>query len=91
MGMPRQELWILENINNLECILFFNSGACFEYLSGSIYTPPRWAGRVGLEWVFRLLTTPRRVYKRYLWEPWFLIPVFFRDFFAKRDKRERRF
>jgi N-acetylglucosaminyldiphosphoundecaprenol N-acetyl-beta-D-mannosaminyltransferase len=91
MGMPRQELWILENFQKLDCPLFFNSGACFEYLSGSIFTPPRWAGKICLEWLFRLLTAPRRVYKRYLWEPWFLIPYFFRDLFAKRDRDERCF
>jgi N-acetylglucosaminyldiphosphoundecaprenol N-acetyl-beta-D-mannosaminyltransferase len=90
MGMPRQELWILDNFHKLDCGMFLNSGACFDFLSGEIYTPPRWAGNIGLEWLFRLLTTPRRVYKRYLWEPWFLIPYFFRDLRARRTRSGRR-
>jgi N-acetylglucosaminyldiphosphoundecaprenol N-acetyl-beta-D-mannosaminyltransferase len=75
MGMPRQEEWILSNRHAIQCNAIFQAGACFDYLAGTVYTPPRWAGRIGLEWLFRLCTTPGRVYKRYLWEPWFILPL----------------
>lgn len=84
IGMPRQEIWILRNLDRIGSTLIFNSGACFDYLTGTIPSPPRWAGQVGLEWLFRLFATPRRVYKRYLWEPWFLFPLFIKDIFKKR-------
>jgi N-acetylglucosaminyldiphosphoundecaprenol N-acetyl-beta-D-mannosaminyltransferase len=39
-------------------------------LAGAVQTPPRWRGRAGLEWLFRLITDPRRFAHRYLIEPW---------------------
>ena len=88
MGMPRQEEWILSNRHAVECNVIFQAGACFDYLAGAVYAPPRWAGRIGLEWLFRLCTSPRRVYKRYLWEPWFILPHCIDD--LKRKAGERR-
>lgn len=72
MGMPRQERWILENLDRVAAPVILPCGACFDYLAGQIRTPPRWAGRLGLEWLFRLATEPRRLFGRYLVEPLFL-------------------
>ncbi|MFV2044186.1 MAG: WecB/TagA/CpsF family glycosyltransferase, partial [Anaerolineales bacterium] len=47
--------------------------ACFDYVAGANPTPPRWMGQVGIEWLYRLLSEPRRLGKRYLVEPWFLL------------------
>jgi N-acetylglucosaminyldiphosphoundecaprenol N-acetyl-beta-D-mannosaminyltransferase len=41
-------------------------GAAFDFLSGSKRQAPRWMMRAGLEWVFRLITEPRRLWVRYL-------------------------
>jgi N-acetylglucosaminyldiphosphoundecaprenol N-acetyl-beta-D-mannosaminyltransferase len=84
MGMPRQEEWILNNRHAVDCNVIFQAGACFDYLAGAVYAPPRWTGRIGLEWLIRLCTSPRRVYKRYLWEPWFLLPRCIADLKKKR-------
>jgi N-acetylglucosaminyldiphosphoundecaprenol N-acetyl-beta-D-mannosaminyltransferase len=88
MGMPRQEEWILNNRHAVECNAIFQAGACFDYLAGAVYVPPRWVGRIGLEWLFRLCTSPRRVYKRYLWEPWFILPLCIAD--LKKKHRANR-
>ncbi len=88
MGMPLQEEWILNNRHAVECNVIFQAGACFDYLAGAVYAPPRWTGRIGLEWLFRLCTSPRRVYKRYLWEPWFILPLCIAD--LKKKHRENR-
>ena len=79
MGMPRQEYWILDNFYDIAACVVLASGACFDYLAGSIPTPPRWLGKIGLEWIYRLLHEPRRLWKRYLWEPWFILPLALRD------------
>jgi N-acetylglucosaminyldiphosphoundecaprenol N-acetyl-beta-D-mannosaminyltransferase len=42
------------------------AGATIDYVAGVIPAPPRWAGRVGLEWTFRLIAEPRRLWRRYL-------------------------
>ncbi len=73
MGMPRQEDWIVDNIDRLGGCVVFSVGAAFDYEAGVIATPPRWAGRIGLEWLFRLVSEPRRLFTRYLVEPWDLI------------------
>jgi len=84
MGMPRQERWILENLELLEANVVLNAGACFDYVAGAAPTPPRWAGRLGLEWLFRLIREPRRLARRYLVEPWFVLRLFLRDLVARR-------
>jgi N-acetylglucosaminyldiphosphoundecaprenol N-acetyl-beta-D-mannosaminyltransferase len=79
MGMPLQECWIVDNYHDIAANVMLNAGACFDYLAGVISTPPRWLGRIGMEWIFRLLHEPRRLRRRYLWEPWFILPLAFKD------------
>jgi N-acetylglucosaminyldiphosphoundecaprenol N-acetyl-beta-D-mannosaminyltransferase len=74
MGMPRQEYWILNALPSLNANVVFNCGAAFEYLAGEKYRPPRWAGQMGLEWLFRMVSEPRRLAGRYLLEPFRLLP-----------------
>jgi N-acetylglucosaminyldiphosphoundecaprenol N-acetyl-beta-D-mannosaminyltransferase len=78
MGMPRQERWIVRALPHLNTSLIFNCGAAFEYLVGAKYRPPRWAGQLGVEWLFRMLSEPRRLAGRYLIEPFCIIPLLVR-------------
>jgi len=80
MGMPRQENWILNNIDKIKTNVILPCGACMDYVAGATKTPPRWMGQVGLEWLYRLITEPRRLGKRYLVEPWFIALVFFKEY-----------
>lgn len=75
MGMPRQEHWILDNLDYLTANAILTAGACFDYIAGVIPTPPRWMGRAGLEWLYRLYSEPSRLARRYLVEPWALLPL----------------
>lgn len=79
MGMPLQEHWILENFERIEANVILTSGACFDYIAGVIPSPPRWMGRVGLEWLFRLVSEPRRLWRRYLLEPWYIAGLVLRE------------
>lgn len=79
MGMPRQEKWIVENFNQIETNVFLAGGACLEYFTGTVSKPPRWIGRLSLEWLYRFIGNPKRYYYRYLVEPVFLIPQFLKD------------
>jgi N-acetylglucosaminyldiphosphoundecaprenol N-acetyl-beta-D-mannosaminyltransferase len=81
MGMPRQEYWILENLEHIHTNAVLTSGACIDYVAGVVPTPPRWMGRLGLEWFYRLLNEPNRLWRRYLLEPWFLGKFFLKEFF----------
>lgn len=73
MGMIKQEEFLLRFVDNIQCDVIFQSGACLEYYVGKSKTPPRWSGRLGLEWVYRLLGDPKRLWKRYILEPILLL------------------
>ena len=68
-GAPRQEAWLHAHRDQLQAQAVLTCGACMEYVAGAVKTPPRWMGRLGLEWSFRLLENPRRFAFRYLIEP----------------------
>jgi N-acetylglucosaminyldiphosphoundecaprenol N-acetyl-beta-D-mannosaminyltransferase len=87
MGMPRQELWIADHIERLpECVIL-PSGACFGYIGGEQRMPPRWSGPLGLEWAFRLMAEPRRLWRRYLVEPFPVVVAIAAEIFRRRVLR----
>lgn len=75
MGMPRQECWIAQNHQHLSANVTFTSGGTLDCVSGQTPLAPRWLGQIGLEWLFRLATEPRRLAARYLLEPWVVVRV----------------
>lgn len=87
MGMPRQEEWILDNFDQIEANIILPSGACIDYVAGEVATPPRWMGRIGIEWLYRLLTEPRRLWRRYLVEPWFIASLFLKEYLTHLKKK----
>lgn len=89
MGMPRQELWIERHFDKIERGVVFSVGAAFDYEAGVQMAAPRWLSRIGLEWAFRLVTSPRRLASRYLVEPWSLLPAAGRDFARAYTPRVR--
>lgn len=73
MGMPKQEIWINTYKNYVSCRMIMPVGGFADYFSGRTKTPPRWLGNFGLEWLYRLIFSPRRLAFRYLLEPIILI------------------
>jgi len=66
LGSPKQEIWMSKFINRLNVPVLAGVGAAFDFLSGNKPQAPRWMQRIGLEWFFRLVTEPRRLWRRYL-------------------------
>jgi len=66
MGNPRQEQWIARHLDGLNVPVCIGVGALFDYLSGHVTRAPRWMLDLGLEWLFRLLLEPGRMWQRYL-------------------------
>lgn len=79
MGMPRQEQWIVRHRQALPPCAIFSVGAAFDYEAGVQKAAPRWMGRAGLEWLFRLVHDPIRLWRRYCYEPWFMIAPALKD------------
>jgi len=86
MGMPRQEHWVLENLSRLPVCVILTAGAALDYVAGVTPTPPRWSGRWSLEWAFRFLAEPRRLWRRYLVEPWGIVLMIALNKVARRNR-----
>jgi N-acetylglucosaminyldiphosphoundecaprenol N-acetyl-beta-D-mannosaminyltransferase len=66
LGCPKQELWMYENRNRLNVPVVAGVGQAFDLYAGRVRQAPRWARDNGLEWAFRLISNPRRLWRRYL-------------------------
>jgi N-acetylglucosaminyldiphosphoundecaprenol N-acetyl-beta-D-mannosaminyltransferase len=64
-GCPKQERWIIDNINNINVPLSFGIGAAFDFLSGNVKRAPKIIQEMKLEWFYRFLQEPGRLWKRY--------------------------
>ncbi len=65
-GMPAQERWLKENWERIDARVALTGGACFDFISGRVKRAPRWMMALWLEWFFRLLLQPRRMFYRYV-------------------------
>lgn len=65
LGCPKQERWMAAHRDALPCVLV-GVGAAFDFLAGAKAQAPRFLQRMGLEWLFRLASEPRRLWRRYL-------------------------
>jgi exopolysaccharide biosynthesis WecB/TagA/CpsF family protein len=67
MGVPTQEIWIRENKDKLKNVkLFVAGGAILDFLSGRVKRAPLFVRQMSLEWLFRLVLEPVRLWKRYI-------------------------
>ena len=66
LSTPKQERWMAEHRDRLEAPVLIGVGAAFDFHAGLKRQAPRWMQRSGLEWLFRLLSEPRRLWRRYL-------------------------
>lgn len=64
IGCPKQEWWMATHIGKIPAVML-GVGAAFDFHTGRIRQAPRWMQAAGLEWVFRLVMDPRRLWKRY--------------------------
>jgi len=73
LGCPKQELWMAEHRGRVNAVML-GVGAAFDFHAGLKPQAPAWLQRIGLEWLFRLLIEPRRLWKRYLYHnPRFIV------------------
>jgi N-acetylglucosaminyldiphosphoundecaprenol N-acetyl-beta-D-mannosaminyltransferase len=77
--MPRQEIWITQNFEALPDCAIFSVGAAFDYEAGVQKSAPRWMGKAGVEWLYRLAADPKRLFRRYCVEPWSLLDLIYDD------------
>jgi N-acetylglucosaminyldiphosphoundecaprenol N-acetyl-beta-D-mannosaminyltransferase len=66
LSTPKQERWMARYVGRLPVPVLIGVGAAFDMHAGLKRQAPRWMQRSGLEWLFRLATEPRRLWRRYL-------------------------
>ena len=93
LSTPKQERWMAEHVGKLNAPLLIGVGAAFDFHAGLKKQAPKWMQRNGLEWLYRLLSEPRRLGRRYLINnPWFVLLVLaqalkLRDYDLSLDER----
>jgi N-acetylglucosaminyldiphosphoundecaprenol N-acetyl-beta-D-mannosaminyltransferase len=65
-GAPKQEIWMDENCPTLPIRAAISVGAALDTCAGLRKRAPRWTHKIGLEWLYRLIREPRRLWRRYL-------------------------
>ena len=85
LGFPKQDRWMARFRSRLRAPVLLGVGAGFDFLAGNKPLAPRWIQRSGLEWLFRLITEPRRLWPRYSR----VIPRYL-VYFAREIRRGRR-
>jgi N-acetylglucosaminyldiphosphoundecaprenol N-acetyl-beta-D-mannosaminyltransferase len=73
IGSPKQEFWMAKHQGEIHAPVMVGVGAAFDFISGRKKTAPRWMQKSGLEWLFRLLSEPGRLWRRYAEYPLFAI------------------
>ena len=66
LGAPKQERWMAEHQGKIKGFMV-GVGAAFDYLAGNISRAPRWMQKANLEWLYRLMQEPKRLFKRYFY------------------------
>jgi len=66
LGAPKQERWMAAHLERITAPVMIGVGAAFDFHAGLKPQAPRWMQRTGLEWLFRLLSEPRRLWRRYV-------------------------
>ena len=64
MTAPKQEKWVEENRHNLTAPVIGSIGAVFDFYAGTYARAPQWVCRIGLEWAYRFILEPRRMWQR---------------------------
>lgn len=83
LGAPKQEQWIDENKEKLNCKVIIGNGGTVDIIAGTVKRAPEVYQRLGLEWLYRLLKDPRRIKRQIVLPKFVLIVLFSKDEIVK--------
>ncbi len=79
LGAPKQELWVHAHRDQISAPVALCVGAAIDFLAGEKPRAPRWMRRIGIEWMHRLASEPRRLAMRYLRDAWIFPQLVWRE------------
>lgn len=88
LGAPKQERWIAAHAVPLGVPVSLGIGVSFEFVGGMVHRAPVWMQRAGLEWLYRLVSEPRRLWRRYLVGNLVFCWLIARQWWAQRSRGE---
>jgi N-acetylglucosaminyldiphosphoundecaprenol N-acetyl-beta-D-mannosaminyltransferase len=66
LGKPKEQLFIIKNKHKINVPVVITCGGCYNFISGDYTRAPQWMQEYGLEWLYRLLKDPKKLFWRYL-------------------------
>ncbi|MDW8280046.1 MAG: WecB/TagA/CpsF family glycosyltransferase, partial [bacterium] len=90
LGTPKQEIWLFDNLDKIisKNIIAITVGGFFDYVSGYQHRAPRIIRKLNLEWMFRLITDPKRNFKKtlrnFMFLPYLIIDFLELNFITKK-------
>jgi N-acetylglucosaminyldiphosphoundecaprenol N-acetyl-beta-D-mannosaminyltransferase len=84
LGAPKQEIWVYQHVDEINAKVALCVGATIDFLAGEKSRAPVWLRELGLEWLHRMLTEPRRLFWRYARDAWIFPRLVWREW---RDSR----
>ena len=85
LGAPKQDIWMYEHHEKLDVSVMHGVGAAFDFFTGRVRQAPLWMMNAGLEWFFRLLQEPGRLWQRYTVTNIKFFYYLVRSAFSKKD------
>ena len=86
LGAPKQEKWSAAHLEALGVPIILCIGAGFDFAAGVVRRAPLWMQKIGLEWLFRLLQDPKRLWRRYLIHNLAFIAILFSEWRGKLER-----
>ncbi len=87
LGAPKQEKFFDSIRERVQIPVAIHVGASFDFVAGTVKRAPKWMSKVGLEWFYRLIKEPKRMFKRYLIDDVRIFPLYLR--YAKAAKTKK--
>ncbi len=83
VGAPKQEKWVWKYYSKLNVGPILCVGAAFDFVAGSRKRAPKWVQKIGMEWFFRFLQEPKRMFRRYFIDDLYFFVLLFKEYVKK--------
>lgn len=87
MGCPKQEKWIIDNKDKLTSKIMIGVGGALKIYSGEVSRAPKIVQNLGIEWFYRFIKEPRRLFKRYFIEYFKFVPILFNEVLNRKGSK----
>lgn len=84
MGVPKQDIFIYENMSKYQIPVSFSIGGTIDFIAGKQKRAPKWMSKIGFEWLYRLFHDPKKMFKRYFIDDLKIFKLVFK--YRKREK-----